>query len=116
MNTFYQVGFFVSVCFIVILLILYRNKILELKDERRECGTKSALIKICQERIEEMEKQLSGGRNPSSNCIGCKHLIVNTNPLTSVGSVSHPTLKQYNCRKNLRCREYEEETGAKPCL
>lgn len=116
MNLFFRAGFFVSVYLIVILLLVYRQKLSELKEERRECDAKSALIKVCQERIGEMEKQLSGGRHPSSACIGCKHLIVNTNPLTSVGSVSHPSITQYNCRKNLRCKEYEEEAGEKPCL
>lgn len=116
MNNFFQIAFYAFVICISVLLHFYRQKILELKDVYSQYNAKSELIEVYQERIREIEKQLSGGRNPSSDCIGCKHLIVSSTPLDSAGSVYHPTIKQYNCRKNLHCREYEEETGAKPCL
>lgn len=50
----------------------------------------------------EQQKLLNGGRNPGSYCIGCKHLIVYE------GALSSSSLRAYNCRKNLRCKEYEE--------
>lgn len=50
----------------------------------------------------EQQKLLTGGRNPGRYCIGCKHLIAYESTL------SNSNLMAFNCRKNLRCKEYEE--------
>lgn len=57
-----------------------------------------------------IEDQIKGNRSPCSLCEGCVHSIKftpNENPLSNFRPIPI-----YNCRKNIRCKEYEE---AKPC-
>ena len=52
-----------------------------------------------------MQRILNGNREPGQHCIGCKHLFIYR------GIIDPITCKpqdQYNCRKTIRCSEFEE--------
>ena len=57
-----------------------------------------------------MEAQIKGERAPCDLCDGCIHSI----KFTTVDNQfsNYRSVPVYNCRKNIRCKEYEE---AKPC-
>ena len=107
---------FVICALLGVVFVLYRKNCSALRNAYNQYDAKVEIIEKCKEKIANLEQQLKGEREPSSNCIGCKHLIISNTLIDYLGSVSSPTLRRYNCRKNLRCKEYEEETGAKPCL
>lgn len=111
MNLFLLICFFfISFCFVVLLYFYLQNR-RELKDAYSQYDAKVETIEKCKEKIRDLNKQIRGERIPSSNCIGCKYLIISdSNPCNFMSN------KRYNCRKNLRCREYEEEAREKPCL
>lgn len=102
---------FVICALLGVVSVLYRKNCSALRDAYNQYDAKVEIIEKCKEKIASMEKQLKGEREPSSNCIGCKYLIISDS-----NHYNFLSQKRYNCRKNLHCREYEEETGAKPCL
>ena len=91
--------------------VLYRKNCSALRDAYRQYDAKVEIIEKCKDKIKSLERQLNGEREPSANCIGCKYLIISdVNPYNPFAE------RRYNCWKNLRCKEYEEEAGEKPCL
>ena len=95
------------ICMMIIIFLLVSDAILFffLRKEKKEVCSKKQKIDRLESECKEIKRYISGDRKPSILCAGCKNLIVTDKILP----YCIEPLKEYYCKKNLQCSEYEEE-------
>lgn len=93
------------ICFIILDVVIFKLR-RELKSARESAKDSEDRAERYYNKAEKLQSILDADRVPSQYCEGCRYLIKDEqgNPFLGGYRGIH-----YGCRKNIRCKEYEDE-------